>query len=587
MASQVHRRTALLTALAFGAAAARLSAQQAVGVGVVEGTVREAGTGRPLEGVQVGVTGANIGAVTNGRGTYRIQDVPARTVELRVRLVGYSPVTRSVIVAAGQVKTADFDLQQSALQLEAVVTTGTGGAVEVKKLGNTVGTIEPPKYAPINTPSELLQGKEPGLVGLPSSGMTGEGVRIRIRGNASLSQSNEPIVFVDGIRVNSSGDFSFNIGAGGGGSPSRLDDIDPATIDRIEVLKGAAAATLYGTEASNGVIQIFTKKGTLGAPRWDFNLAQDALKYPTDRLEDNWGYASRAGQADSLTRFWGRTITPFKPFSEPLLSKLFETGKASTVAASLTGGNSALTYFASGRYYTEDGPWSGTNTGTTTAADKSKRAQGTLNVNMLPTSKTRLSGRAAYTNSRLETPNNSNNISQSDYPGIVRQTGSGQLSQLGSALNRPKSRNPRTRTLHGRRERLRRAGDVRHAQRASGDTHESKYGSVHRRPRLSVHARIRVELHGDLRRRLHELSEQLLPGFLYNVDDISLDDTLGGKTVQDRNNRKMTLDGKMNWLATSRPSSAAARRRRAGVHPTKVEIPGQLRVTTSRARALR
>ncbi len=190
-----------------------LFGQQATGVGGIEGTIREVGTGRPLEGVQIGVTGANIGATTNGRGQYRIQNVPARTVELRIRFVGFTPMNRTVIVTAGQIKTADFDISQSVLQLEAVVTTGTGGAVEVKKLGNTIGNIEPPKYAPINTPSEMLQGKEPGLVGLPSSGMTGEGARIRIRGNASLSQSNEPIIFLDGVRINSSGDFSFNIGA--------------------------------------------------------------------------------------------------------------------------------------------------------------------------------------------------------------------------------------------------------------------------------------------------------------------------------------------------------------------------------------
>ena len=114
--------------------------------------------------------------------------------------------------------------------------------------------------------SAVLQGREPGLVGLPSGGMTGEGARIRIRGNASLSQSNEPIIFVDGLRINAGGGFGQNISRNGG-APSRLDDIDPSTSERVEVLKGAAAATLYGAEASNGVIQVFTKRGSSGAPR--------------------------------------------------------------------------------------------------------------------------------------------------------------------------------------------------------------------------------------------------------------------------------------------------------------------------------
>ncbi len=99
----------------------------------------------------------------------------------------------------------NFALSPSAVQLEAIVTTGTAGATEVKRLGNTVATIDPPKYAPIKTASELLQGREPGVVGISSSGLAGEGMKIRIRGNASLTQSNEPIVFVDGIRINSGG----------------------------------------------------------------------------------------------------------------------------------------------------------------------------------------------------------------------------------------------------------------------------------------------------------------------------------------------------------------------------------------------
>ena len=108
--------------------------------------------------------------------------------------------------------------------------------------------------------------------------------------------SNEPIVFVDGIRINSAGGFGENVGAGGGGRPSRIDDIDPASIERVEILKGAAAATLYGTEASNGVIQIFTKRGTSGAPKWQFQGEQSAITYPGDRIKPNVGFARRAGQ---------------------------------------------------------------------------------------------------------------------------------------------------------------------------------------------------------------------------------------------------------------------------------------------------
>src|SRR5207247_8662236 len=102
------------------------------------------------------------------------------------------------------------------------------------------------------------------------------GAQMRMPEGATLSQANEPGVYVDGVRVNRGGGFGDPnwIGAGGGGTPSRLDDIDPEAIDHVEILKGAAAATLYGTEASAGVIQIFAKKGARGATRFDFMTAR-------------------------------------------------------------------------------------------------------------------------------------------------------------------------------------------------------------------------------------------------------------------------------------------------------------------------
>ena len=237
-----------------------LSAQQAAGVGTVEGVIKEANTGRFIENAQVAIVGAGLGAVTNHLGFYRILNVPARSVEITVRMVGFTPQRKSRAVAAGATITADFDLFQTALQLQAVVTTGTAGATEVKRLGNTIASIEAPKFAPIMSPSELLQGREAGVVGLTTSGLAGEGMRIRIRGNASLTQNNEPVVFVDGVRINSNGSSS------AGSSLSRIDDIDPSTIVRLEIMLGSAAASLFGTEASSGVIQIFRKRGVCCAP---------------------------------------------------------------------------------------------------------------------------------------------------------------------------------------------------------------------------------------------------------------------------------------------------------------------------------
>src|SRR6185312_12865357 len=120
----------------------------------------------------------------------------------------------------------------------------------------------------------------------------------------------------DGVRITS-----------GGGMTSRLDDIDPSSIERVEVLKGAAAATLYGTEASNGVIQVFTKKGSTGSPRWSFTAQQEAIQFP-DRVAPNAGYARSQAQADSLAVYWQRPgLKPFQVFEVPLWKDYFtETG---------------------------------------------------------------------------------------------------------------------------------------------------------------------------------------------------------------------------------------------------------------------
>ncbi|HUQ81858.1 MAG TPA: SusC/RagA family TonB-linked outer membrane protein [Gemmatimonadaceae bacterium] len=369
----------------------RLSAQQPP-TGAIEGRVTEAGTGRPLGAAQVVVAGTTVGAATNDAGNYRIANAPARQVELRVRLIGFAPLSKTVVVTAGQTVRADFQVQVSALQLEQIVVTGSGQQVEVKKLGNTVAVIQPPANAPISDVSSLLTAREPGLSAIAGSGLSGEGARIRIRGNASLTQSNEPVFFIDGVRMNS-----------GGTMTSRIDDIDPNSIERIEVLKGAAAATLYGTEASNGVIQIFTKKGTMGAPKWTVQVDQEAIAFP-DRLAPNAGYARSQAQADSLSTYWRQPgLKAFQVFEVPIFKDyLTETGSATSVSGSVSGGASMVNYFASGRYQDEDGAIGGEDFGP--ARDGVKRIQSGLNLSLVPFNSLRLGVRNSYYNIKSERP---------------------------------------------------------------------------------------------------------------------------------------------------------------------------------------
>jgi TonB-linked SusC/RagA family outer membrane protein len=354
--------------------------------GVVEGRVARADNALPIAGARVLIVGSTLRAETNEAGEFRIAGVPARQVEVRARLIGFSPLSSTVVVAADQITRADFKLTVSALQLDQVVVTGTGQQVEARKLGNTVAVVQPPENMPISDISALLQGREPGLTAITSAGLTGTGARIRIRGNASLTQSNEPIFFLDGIRINS-----------GGGQTSRIEDIDPMSIERIEILKGAAAATLYGTEASNGVIQVFTKRGTNSPPRWRFQFEQEALQFP-DRVAPNSGYARTQPQADSLATFWGIPgLQAFQVFEVPLWNRyLTETGSANTLSGQVTGGGSVFTYFASGRYQYEDGPIGGVTLGP--AKDDLRRIQTRVNLSLLPFDKVRFGLQTGYYN---------------------------------------------------------------------------------------------------------------------------------------------------------------------------------------------
>ncbi len=394
--------------VALTCACALLAAAQTTGT--VKGTVTDAATQRPLDGAQISVVGTDLGTLTNTAGQYQF-NVPLGQVILRIRRVGYGSSNKTVTVTPDAPATADFAMPQVAIGLDAIVVTGTGVATERRKLGNTIATIDANqlKNAPVTNVSEMLAAREPGVSILPSGGLTGEGARIRIRGAASLSQPDEPIVYVDGVRVDRGGGFGDYVGTGGGGYPSRLDDINPESIERIEVLKGPAAATLYGTEASAGVIQIFTKQGSRGTPQFDFMTEQGISRFPKNRYMPNWGFARSDTQATRLSQFYGTTVTAFVPFSRNIVTdNLFETGYANNFSGAVSGGTSAVTYYVNGRYSHDDGPFGNRRLGPANDLDRS--AQGSASIVILPASNVKVRVNAEYVDRFHMTPSNNNNI---------------------------------------------------------------------------------------------------------------------------------------------------------------------------------
>jgi len=246
--------------------------------GTVRGRVTNAASGSPLGNAQVFVAGTSLGSMTNTDGTYSIAAVPAGTQVVRVRLIGYQPTEKSVTVAAGQSVTADFGLTQSAISLDEVVVTGTGGSARKREVGNSIGQIKVSEAPEVPTNlSNMLSGRLAGVTVGGGTGNSGSGAAIRLRGTTSVALTNQPLIFIDGVRTRSdeyprNGIFTGTTQRGANVYGSPLNDINPDDIERIEVVKGAAAATLYGTDAAAGVIQIFTKRGAAGSARWQMQL---------------------------------------------------------------------------------------------------------------------------------------------------------------------------------------------------------------------------------------------------------------------------------------------------------------------------
>jgi len=350
-----HIAALLLLATAVGPAAPTLSAQ---GTGTVRGRILDAATQAPLPAVQVRVEGTPISARTNEEGRFTLTGVPATDITVTALRIGYNRVSRSVRIAAGQLAALDFELTSIPIGLEQVVVTATG-AQRRREVGNAIAVIDAAvavDEAPITNVAELLTGRAAGVQVLQSSGTTGMGSRIRIRGSNSVSLSNEPIIYVDGVRI--SNDNSAVTYETGGDAPSRLNDLAPEQIETIEVVKGPSAATLYGTDAANGVVWITTKRGRAGETRWNFYTEQgtvtDPYTYPASyRGLTATGQPCRLFDVATSTCTQAR-LASLSPLEHDHTSP-FRTGKLQHYGLSVSGGQDQLRYFLSSDMQNEDG----------------------------------------------------------------------------------------------------------------------------------------------------------------------------------------------------------------------------------------
>jgi TonB-linked SusC/RagA family outer membrane protein len=324
--------------------------------GTVIGRVTDARTGQSLGGTTIEVSGTVLRASTDADGRYRLANVPNGAQVILARRIGYAAIRQAVTVTEGQQATADFALEAAPFSLDEIVITGTAGGELRRTLGNAVSSInagEALERSAAPNLAALLNARAPGTIITPGTGRTGAGSTIQIRGRSTLSLSSEPIVYIDGVRVNNavgqgpSGAGASSFATQNSQVASRLNDINPDDIESIEIIKGPAASTIYGTEAANGVIQIITKKGRSGPARWTASIQQGAAYFanPEGRIPTNF---RRNAAGD---------VVPWNGYQQEADSgrAFYSTGHTQSYNLAVSGGRDNLSYYVSGTYDDEEG----------------------------------------------------------------------------------------------------------------------------------------------------------------------------------------------------------------------------------------
>ncbi len=393
------RFLATVAGLALCAAPAIAFAQS----GTIAGTVRDQTSQAPLTDVRIVITGTTLGTLSNQQGEFRLATVrPGRAIVSAFR-IGYKPAVDTVNVVAGQTATVTFNMTESLVNLSEVVVTGTAGNQERKAQAAVVASLQTAdvlKDAPVMSVANLLQSRVPGVALSAMSGTAGTATTIRIRGASSITLSNQPLIFVDGVRMNEG-----QIGAGAGGqSYDRFNDLSPDEIESIKVVKGPAAATLYGADASAGVIQIITKKGNPGSNRFIQSVRMEGGT--VDRNydpPDNYGLCTAALAASTSTNplCRGQAVGTLVHDNPLLRSNSFRTGADYAFSWNGRGGGQNYGYNLSYSSQLSHGVVLNNNF---------DRYNVRTNVNFVPTDQLTFDVGVGFIQSLAQVPNNDNNI---------------------------------------------------------------------------------------------------------------------------------------------------------------------------------
>lgn len=384
----------------------------------VSGTVSSASDGQHLIGVNVQVKGTSVGTVTDEEGKYTI-DADGKSV-LIFSYLGFSTIEQAVNGRS----TVDVNLSDDVKTIDEVIVTGYGSQIKRDLTGN-IARIKASdiQNVPVNSVESLLQGRAAGVQVNAGTGKLGQAMQIRVRGNSSVSASNEPLYVVDGIPVTTA-----NLTNTVGGSTNGLVDINQLDIESIEILKDASAASIYGSRASNGVVLITTKKGKEGRTNVNVGVQYGSSK-PTrtvDFLNSEQYidyYKKAAANSDRIDKYdpadpdsWSTYLNDgilgfysLGTYGTPNQADTkwdelaFQDAPTKQIDLSFDGGNSKTKFFASGQLLDQDGIMVGNHLKRITGRinldhEVSKRLNIGLNMGLTKTINERLSGDRQFDN---------------------------------------------------------------------------------------------------------------------------------------------------------------------------------------------
>ncbi|MEO9145320.1 MAG: SusC/RagA family TonB-linked outer membrane protein [Ginsengibacter sp.] len=319
---------------------------------IIKGIITDARNKQPISGATVGLNGTSLATVTDLNGSFSINGaVKSGTYSVIISFIGYQTVTKSIVLSGTPV-TINADLSTDALNLNEVVVTGNIVATSKKQLGNAISTVSGKELTqgfPTSV-DQALQGKVAGAQISQNSGNPDGGISVHLRGNSTIVGSSDPLYIVDGVIINNNSDQLIDLG---GYSENRLVDINPADIDHIEIIKGAAGAAIYGSRASNGVVEIFTKKGRSGKPA--ITISTD---FRNNSLRKKLAYNTYPF-AFTNTNASDNTQVPVKRYD--LQSLIFGNAIGSESNVSISGGSENTHYYISGGYLNNQGIIRSTN----------------------------------------------------------------------------------------------------------------------------------------------------------------------------------------------------------------------------------